>query len=104
MEVNGCRRLLVNRRGRFVGIVSLQQNAHELARQGAGRNRFADIFVGLTVAASIAIISLLLLWCGWLSTSLKSFPSQLMGPYPLGRGPLSVMLAVFPFVELYHVA
>jgi signal-transduction protein with cAMP-binding, CBS, and nucleotidyltransferase domain len=60
MEINGCRRLLVNRNGRFVGMVSLQQIAHELARQGAGHNRFADIFVGLTVAASIAIIGLLL--------------------------------------------
>ena len=60
MEVNGCRRLLVNRYGRFVGMVSLQQIAHELARSGAGRNRFADLFVGLTVAASIAIIGLLL--------------------------------------------
>ena len=60
MEVNGCHRLLVNRHGRFVGMVSLQQIAHELVRRGAGRNRFADIFVGLTVAASIAIIGLLL--------------------------------------------
>ncbi|MDH5785678.1 MAG: CBS domain-containing protein [Chromatiales bacterium] len=60
MEINGCRRMLVNRNGRFIGMVTLQAVAHELARSGVGRNRFADLFVGLTVAASIVIVALLL--------------------------------------------
>lgn len=60
MEVNQCRRLLVYRYGRFAGMVGLQQIAHELARQGAGRNRFADVFVGMTVVTVLIIIGLLL--------------------------------------------
>ncbi len=60
MQSNGCRRLLVYRGERFVGLVSLPSVAYALAEQSGGKNLVANIFVGLGLVAAVTVILMLL--------------------------------------------
>jgi CBS domain-containing protein len=60
MQRNACRRLLVYRGDRFVGLVSLPNVAYALAEQSAGKNVVANVFVWLGVAVAVSVILILL--------------------------------------------
>ena len=61
MRSNGCRRLLVYRNDRFMGLVSLPNLAFALAEKGSGRNPVANVFVAVSAAVAIGIIIMLIL-------------------------------------------
>lgn len=62
MRRNSCRRLLVYRGDRFLGLATLPIVSYALVDQAAGRNIVATVFVGLAlVVATIVIIMLVLL-------------------------------------------
>jgi CBS domain-containing protein len=60
MQRNACRRLMVYRGDRFVGLVSLPSVAYALAEQSAGKNHVANVFVWLGVAVAVSVILIML--------------------------------------------
>jgi len=61
MRSNSCRRLLVYRGDRFMGLVNLPNLAFALAESSSGRNVLANIFVGIAVVVAISVIIMLIL-------------------------------------------
>ena len=60
MQRNACRRLMVYRGDRFVGLLSLPGVAYALAAQGTGKNHVANVFVWLGVAVAVSVILIML--------------------------------------------
>ena len=60
MHRNGCRRLLVYRGERCLGLVNLQDVANALAEKSNRNNLLINIISGATLAAAVAMIALLL--------------------------------------------
>jgi CBS domain-containing protein len=60
MQGNACRRLMVYRGDRFVGLVSLPSVAYALAEQSTGKNLVANVFVWLGVAVAVSVILIML--------------------------------------------
>jgi signal-transduction protein with cAMP-binding, CBS, and nucleotidyltransferase domain len=60
MQRNNCRRLVVYRGNRFLGLVNLQDVANALAEKSKGKNLLINCISGVTLAAAIAMIALLL--------------------------------------------
>jgi CBS domain-containing protein len=61
MRSNSCRRLLVYRGDRFMGLVSLPNLAFALTEKQSGRNTLANVFVGIVVAVVVSVIIMLIL-------------------------------------------
>jgi len=61
MRSNSCRRLLVYRDDRFMGLVNLPNLAFALAEKGSGRNVLANIFVAVAVVVAVSVIIMLIL-------------------------------------------
>ena len=61
MRINGCRRLLVYNREKFVGTVQLREVAHGLARTQDNKNRVANIIAG-GIAAVVVMIAAFLVY------------------------------------------
>jgi len=61
MQRNVCRRLMVYRGDRFVGLVSLPGVAFALAEQTSGKNHVANVFVWLGLGVAVCVI-LIMLW------------------------------------------
>jgi CBS domain-containing protein len=61
MRSNSCRRLLVYRGDRFMGLVNLPNLAYALAEKSSGRNLVANVFVGIAVVIVVSIIIMLIL-------------------------------------------
>ena len=62
MRSNHCRRLLVYRGDRFIGLVNLPNLAFALTGQQSGRNILANVFVGIAVALGFgAVVTSLML-------------------------------------------
>jgi CBS domain-containing protein len=61
MRSNGCRRLLVYRDKRFMGMVTLPSLAFALAEKNSGKNRLASVFVAAAVVVAISVIVMLIL-------------------------------------------
>jgi CBS domain-containing protein len=60
MQRNACRRLMVYRGDRFVGLVNLPNVAYALAEQSVGKNMVANVFVWLGVAAAVSVTLMML--------------------------------------------
>ena len=60
MRRNACRRLMVYRGDRFVGLVNLPSVAYALAEQNTGKNPVANVFVWLGVAVAVTVILIML--------------------------------------------
>jgi len=60
MHKNVCRRLLVYRGHRFIGLVSLTDVAHAMASKGGGRDLVLNTLGAITVAVAMFVIALLL--------------------------------------------
>ena len=60
MQRNACRRLMVYRGDRFVGLVNLPSVAYALAEQSTGKNPVANVFVWLGVAVAVTVILIML--------------------------------------------
>jgi len=60
MRSNNCRRLLVYRGDRFIGLVNLPNLAFALTEQRSGRNILANVFVGIAVAVVVSVIIMLI--------------------------------------------
>lgn len=60
MQANLCRRLLVYRGQRFVGIVHLTDVAHFMAKKGRTTDLLVNILGAVTLAVAIGVIALLL--------------------------------------------
>ena len=61
MRSNGCRRLLVYRGSRFLGLVKIQDLALALASATRQRSSFIDVIVWATVALIFGVIVMLIL-------------------------------------------
>ena len=61
MRSNGCRRLLVYRGSRFLGLVKIQDLALALASVTRQRSSFVDVVVWATVALIFGVIVMLIL-------------------------------------------
>jgi CBS domain-containing protein len=61
MRSNSCRRLLVYRGDRFMGLVNLPNLAFALAEKSSGRNTLANVFVGIAVVVAVSVIIMLIL-------------------------------------------
>lgn len=75
MNSNACRRLVVYRGSRFLGLINLQDVANALAEKSKGNNLLINCVSGVTLAAAIAMIALLL----------YNFPKMLQLADALGR-------------------
>jgi len=60
MRRNNCRRLLVYRGERFIGLVSMPIVAYALAEQNVGKSPVANVFVGIALAVAISIIAVMI--------------------------------------------
>lgn len=60
MQRNACRRLMVYRGDRFVGLVNLPSVAYALAEQSTGKNLVANVFVWLGLAVAVTVILIML--------------------------------------------
>ncbi len=60
MQANHCRRLLVYRGQRFLGVVNLTDLAHALTQKGRGQNFVVNVFGVVTLAVAVAVIAILL--------------------------------------------
>jgi signal-transduction protein with cAMP-binding, CBS, and nucleotidyltransferase domain len=60
MRLHRCRRLLVYRGGTFLGVATLTDLAHAIARQGGIKDTLASAFGLVTVAVAVGVIALLL--------------------------------------------
>lgn len=60
MQNNGCRRLVVYRGSRFLGLVNLPDVANALAEKSSRSNFLINFVSGITLVAAIAMIALLL--------------------------------------------
>ena len=60
MRSNHCRRLLVYRGDRFIGLVNLPNLAFALTEKRSGRNILANVFVGIAVAIVVSVIIMLI--------------------------------------------
>ena len=58
MRANRCRRLLLYRDDAFLGIVTLQSVAQELADHRSRKNTLVNLVGGVTLAAALALIAL----------------------------------------------
>jgi len=58
MRDNACRRLLLYHGERFLGIVTLQSVAQELADHRSGQNRVVNLVGGVTLVAALCLIAL----------------------------------------------
>jgi signal-transduction protein with cAMP-binding, CBS, and nucleotidyltransferase domain len=61
MQANRCRRLLVYRGRRFLGVVNLTDLAHALTRKGRGQDLVVNAFGVVTLVVAVAVIAILLL-------------------------------------------
>jgi CBS domain-containing protein len=61
MQAHGCRRLLVYRRQRLLGVVGLTDLANAVARQGSGRDLLVNAVGLVTVALAVGVIAVMLL-------------------------------------------
>ncbi|MEJ2589965.1 MAG: CBS domain-containing protein [Candidatus Thiodiazotropha sp.] len=60
MRVNRCRRLLVYRNERLLGLVKMHDLADALADHGGGKNLLVNLVGGLTLAVVLAVIGMLI--------------------------------------------
>ncbi len=60
MRSNSCRRLLVYRGARFLGLIELQDVAHGIANEGGRKNWLPNLIVGLTLMLVFGVIILLI--------------------------------------------
>lgn len=60
MRANHCRRLLVYRDARFVGLVKLPDIAHGIANQTSHRDWLPNVIVGLTLILVVGVIVMLI--------------------------------------------
>lgn len=60
MQAHRCRRLLVYRGQRFVGIVTLTDMAHEMAGTGRGKDLVVNALGAVTLAVAVFVIAMLL--------------------------------------------
>ena len=60
MRVNRCRRLLVYRNDRLLGLVKMHDLADALADHGGGKNLLVNLVGGLTLAVVLAVIGMLI--------------------------------------------
>jgi len=60
MQAHRCRRLLVYRGNRFVGLVSLTDVAHEIAGKGQGKDLVVNAIGAVTLAVAVFVIAMLL--------------------------------------------
>ncbi len=58
MHANQCRRLLVYRGEKFLGVTTLPMVAQALADQGSGKNLVLNMVVGITLLVTLSIIIL----------------------------------------------
>lgn len=58
MRSNHCRRLLVYRRNKFLGLVTLPEVAQTLAEQRSGKNALVNVAGGVTLLVTLAVIGL----------------------------------------------
>lgn len=58
MHANRCRRLLLYRGDSFLGVVTLQRVASELAYHRSRRNTVVNLVGGVTLAAAVCLIAL----------------------------------------------
>jgi len=61
MHTNLCRRLLVYRDGKLLGLVRLPDVANELAVHSTSKNFLVNLFGGITLAVTLGVIVMLLL-------------------------------------------
>ena len=60
MQAHRCRRLLVYRGARFLGVVNLSDLAHAMAKRGDGKDLVANAFGLVTVALAVGVIAAML--------------------------------------------
>ncbi|KOR31513.1 hypothetical protein TI04_00480 [Achromatium sp. WMS2] len=60
MRANQCRRLLVYRDGKFIGLVKLPDIANAIANQSSRKDWLPNLFVWMTVTLAIGVIIMLL--------------------------------------------
>lgn len=58
MRSNHCRRLLVYRKNRFLGLVTLPEVAQTLAEQRGSKNALVNVAGGVTLLVTLAVIGL----------------------------------------------
>lgn len=60
MQANLCRRLLVYRGQRFIGLVNLTDLAHAMAAKGRGKDLVVNALGAFTLAVAVGVIAMLL--------------------------------------------
>lgn len=60
MQAHLCRRLLVYRGQRFIGLVNLTDVAHAMAEKGRGKDLIVNALGAVTLAVAVGVIAMLL--------------------------------------------